>query len=72
MANWTDTAAATLHDIAGELERAAAHARTAAKHFEAREVPRGCAHIVAVESHLTKARRALEGVAEIHATHSVP
>ena len=72
MANWTDTAAATLHDIAGELERAAAHARTAAKHFEAREVPRGCAHIVAVEGHVIKARHTLEGVIENHAAHAEP
>jgi hypothetical protein len=49
-----------------------AHARTAAKHFEAREVPRGCAHIVAVEGHLLKARRMLDGVAEVHAAHAVP
>ena len=72
MTSWTHTTAATLNDIAGELERAAAHARTASKHFEAPEVPRGCAHIVAVEGHMMKARRALEGVLENHAAHAEP
>jgi len=72
MTSWAETTAANLTEAAAELERAAAHARTAAAHFLGREVPRGCAHIVAVEGHLLKARRLLDGVAETHAAHAVP
>ena len=63
---------ANLTDIAAELERAAHHARTAAKHFQDREVPRGCAHILAAEGHIVKVRRALDVVVETHAARATP
>ena len=72
MTNWTEATAANLAKIAEEFDRAAAHARTAAKHFEERNVPRGCAHIVAAEGHLVNARKSLDDVAKVHAAHAVP
>lgn len=68
-ASW-DAVVADLNAAAAELERAAAHACVAAKHFEGREVPRGCAHVLAAEGHILAVRRAFERVAEAHAARS--
>ena len=59
-----------LDGIAAELETAARHARIAAGHFRAQEVPRGCAHTLAVEGHLVQVRGRLEEIAVRHADHA--
>lgn len=58
--------------LAEECDKAAAHARVAAQHHLAGEIPRGPAHGLSVEGHLVRARRLLEEIAEIHADHSRP
>jgi hypothetical protein len=66
-------AAARLYDeVAGELERAAAHAKVAARHFRDENVPRGAAHAWAVRGHLLEARARLDEQAREHARHSEP
>ena len=44
--------AKALDEIVAELEKAVAHAKTAASHFRSGEVPRGCAHTLAVDGHI--------------------
>ena len=58
--------------LAEECEKAAAHARVAAQHHLAGEIPRGPAHGLSVEGHLVRARQLLDQIAEIHADHSRP
>jgi hypothetical protein len=53
---------------ADELERAAKHLRIAAEHFRNREVPRGCAHALAVYGHMRVVQRQLDEHAELHRT----
>lgn len=55
-----------------ELERAAAHLRGAAEHFRGGDVPHGSAHVLAAVGHLSKVRRDLDDLAELHATRSTP
>jgi 1-aminocyclopropane-1-carboxylate deaminase/D-cysteine desulfhydrase-like pyridoxal-dependent ACC family enzyme len=65
--------AARLYDAAAEeLEQAAKHCRTAARHFRDEEVPRGAAHAWAAFGHLRAAEESLEAQARTHATKSVP
>ena len=61
-----------LDKIAEELERAAAHARTASAHFRAGEVPRGCAHKVALDGHLVSVKMLADEIAAVHSTQAVP
>jgi len=66
-------AAARLFDEPGEeLEHAAAHCRTAARHMLAREVPRGAAHAWAALGHLGAADERLREQARMHARKSNP
>jgi hypothetical protein len=65
-----ETMAARLDEVAGELERAARHASVAARHFRDKEVPRACAHTLAVEGHLSTCRRLLDEIAVAHAAHA--
>lgn len=55
-----------LDEIIVELEKAVAHAKTAAAHFRSGEVPRGCAHTVAVEGHVLVANECIEQIAKNH------
>ena len=64
--------AARYDALAAELESARDHARTAASHFRAGEVPRGCAHAFALEGHLHKVRAELDALAMLHAERSQP
>src|SRR4051812_11610329 len=53
--------AAVLYEAtAAELELAARHCRTAARHFRAREVPRAAAHAWAAFGHVCTAQDSLE------------
>jgi len=57
---------------ATELERAAAHLRTAAGHMTAGEVPRYAAHLLAARGHLLLAGDTLDALATEHARRSQP
>jgi hypothetical protein len=53
--------------LAEEASKVADHARIAAAHFRAGEVPRAGAHALALEGHLINARRLLDEIAVEHA-----
>ena len=55
-----------------ELEAAAAHGKTASKHFEAREIARASAHILALHGHMLNAVARYESLAVRHAALSRP
>jgi hypothetical protein len=57
---------------AEELEQAAKHCRTSAKHFGAREVPRAAAHAWAALGHIRAAEASLDEQARMHASASTP
>ena len=64
--------AKSLDEIVTELEKAIAHAGTAAAHFRSGQVPRGCAHALAVDGHVQVANEALPQVAKRHRLAAVP
>ena len=65
--------AAALYDAAAEeLEQAARHCRTAARHFRDREIPRGAAHAWAAFGHIRAAEESLDAQARVHASKSNP
>jgi hypothetical protein len=55
-----------LLQIAEELEKAAAHAKIAAGHFKAGEVPRGCAHSFATQGHMAVASEVMSAATKEH------
>lgn len=57
---------------AGELEQAAKHCRTAARHFRDQEIPRGAAHAWAAYGHIRAAEGSLDAQARTHAAKSNP
>ena len=62
-----------LDAIAAELTKALGHCRTAADHFRNKEVPRGCAHILALQGHIFQYETILREIAVVHSTKaSVP
>jgi len=65
-------AAEKFSQAATELRSAADHLDTAAGHFRAGEVPRGCAHALAAEGHMIVARRLIDENAVTHSTRSRP
>jgi 1-aminocyclopropane-1-carboxylate deaminase/D-cysteine desulfhydrase-like pyridoxal-dependent ACC family enzyme len=67
-----DEAAALYDAAAEELEQAAKHCRTAARHFRDREIPRGAAHAWAAFGHIRAAEESLEAQAKTHASKSNP
>ena len=68
MSDPRDEVAAVFKEAAKELERAAAHCRIAALHYEDREVPRGCAHAFAAVGHLKQAERFIDRNATFHSS----
>jgi hypothetical protein len=65
--------AARLYEAAAEeLDRAAAHCRTAAGHFRDGETPRGVAHAWAARGHVLAAEESLDAQARAHADRSNP
>ena len=58
--------------VAHELERAAAHARTAAEHFRNREYARMRAHAWAAQGHIHEAQARLAKQSRDHARVSEP
>jgi len=65
--------AARLYDAAAEeLEQAAKHCRTAARHFRDQEVPRAAAHAWAAYGHIRPAEDSLDEQAQAHARKANP
>ena len=64
---------AGLYDNAAEqLELAALHCRTAARHFRDGEIPRASAHAWAAHGHALEAQERLSAQAREHAARSIP
>ena len=60
--------AQTFAEITNELEQALKHSQICESHFQAGEVPRGCAHAFALEGHLENVMALLKQVKVLHAT----
>jgi hypothetical protein len=67
-----EDAALTYEAAAAELDQAARHCRTAARHFREREIPRAAAHAWAAFGHVRIAEGSLEDQARTHARKSKP
>jgi hypothetical protein len=67
-----EEAARLYESAADELERAAQHCRTAARHFREHEVPRAAAHAWAAFGHVLVAEDSLHLQARTHAEKSTP
>jgi hypothetical protein len=67
-----EQAAGLYDEAAQELELAAEHCRTTARHFRDGEVPRAAAHAWAATGHLREAQERLEAQAREHARRSAP
>ena len=59
-------------EVARELDQAAAHARTAARHFREGEIPRMAAHAWAAQGHLHAGQSRLATQSRQHSEHSQP
>lgn len=55
-----------LKSISTELEKALKHSQIAADHFLNSEVPRACAHTLALEGHLIVISEVLKEIAKTH------
>ena len=64
-------AARKFEEIAGELERAAHHARVTASHYEEKNIPRAGAHTTALMGHLSKAKSILEKQTQVAASFAL-
>jgi len=67
MSDRLDETARLYEEVAAELDRAAAHARTAAEHFRDENVPRGAAHAWSAYGHVREALERLHSQAREHA-----
>jgi hypothetical protein len=67
-----EAAARLFEDAAEELDQAAAHCRTAARHMRSQEVPRGAAHAWAALGHVDAAGERLREQTRMHARKSNP
>jgi hypothetical protein len=61
-----DEVAAAFKEAAAKLDRAAAHCRIAALHYENREIPRGCAHAFAALGDIRQAETVIDANAILH------
>lgn len=57
---------------ADELELAAKHLRTAARHMAEGEVPRACAHAFAAQGHIATSDVGIKRAAVVHASKAIP
>jgi len=64
--------ARTYEVVAEELDKAAAHCRTAAQNYRHGQVPRGAAHAWSAFGHVTEAVDVLKAEAREHAKRSNP
>jgi hypothetical protein len=62
----------SLEILIRELELAITHAKVAATHFRGNEVPRACAHTLAVEGHVLSAAELLGEIAKLHRLAAKP
>lgn len=62
--------AARFRRMVEELDKASRHARIGEEHFLNKEIPRGCAHALALQGHLNACQRLLDEMAEEHARRS--
>lgn len=60
--------AAKLKSITDELESALKHSKIASEHFVNSEVPRACAHTLALEGHIIAITELLAEIAKLHRT----
>ncbi len=72
MSELLDKHANLYEDAAKELDVAAQHLRTTAKHFRNKEVARACAHVFAAQGHLLSVYKIIEDHALLHASKAVP
>jgi hypothetical protein len=68
MSDKHEAVAQRFDDLIPELEKALKHCQIAARHFRSKEVPRGCAHAMAMQGHLQIAADWLDEFAKIHRT----
>jgi hypothetical protein len=61
-----------LDRIVAEAQRLADHARVAAGHFRAQDIPRAAAHSLALAGHLANIRALFDDVASAHASKAEP
>ena len=71
MSDSLEQQAARLDEVILELERAIAHARIASRQFRDGEVPRACAHVIAVSGHLTRSSGMIQSACESHAVSAL-
>ena len=55
-----------LKSISTELEKALKHSNIAIEHFQNSEVPRACAHTLALEGHIHAVKELLKEIAKFH------
>jgi len=67
-----DEQAERFDQVAAELELAAAHCRSTAKHFRDREIPRAGAHAFAAHGHWVAAGATFDEAAVAHADKAIP
>ncbi|MGZ8741250.1 MAG: hypothetical protein ACXWZ8_11710, partial [Gaiellaceae bacterium] len=70
MSEALESAARLCEEVAAELDLAAQHCRTAARHFRDGEVPRAAAHAWAAHGHVLEADERLSRQAREHASEA--
>jgi len=70
MSETLEMIAQRFEDLIPELEKALKHCQIASSHFRSKEVPRGCAHALAMQGHLLVAGEWLEEFAKFHRTRA--
>lgn len=66
MSDRIENQANRLDQVTQELEKALAHAKIASSHFRSQEIPRACAHTVAVLGHVAVVNGLLQELAIDH------
>jgi hypothetical protein len=61
-----------LKNLIAELEKALAHAKVGESHFRAGEVPRGCAHTLALQGHMNESQHMIDEIAKDHRLSANP
>ncbi len=60
-----------MKSVANELDQAMKHAKIATGHFSGSEVPRACAHTLALQGHLSVVAELLAEIAKLHKDKSI-
>ena len=72
MSDPRDKIASDFLKIAQELADASKHAEVASRHFSNKEVPRGCAHVAAIQGHILVVENLIEEFQITHSKHAKP